>query len=171
VLPGAKFANDPTVINDALFVSDTVGHQIYRIEPADFLEVKTEPTVIVSTAELSFSPNGMCPTPDGSMLIVGYDMAGQDQGIYLIDPKGKIKTLAENLGLLDGVCRLADGTLLVTDWKSKSLFRWSPEMGMKPLAKGFAGPADFCVVPEDKGFMVVVPDLVKSELRMMRFKK
>ena len=44
-------------------------------------------------------------------------------------------------------------------------------MGMKPLAKGFAGPADFCVVPEDKGFMVVVPDLVKSELRMMRFKK
>ncbi len=171
VLPGAKFANDPTVIDGALFVSDTEGHQIYRIEPADFLEFKTEPTVVISSAELGFSPNGLCPFPDGSMVVVGYDMAGQDQGIFLINAKGKVKTLAENLGLLDGVCRLDDGTLLITDWRSKSLLRWSQEEGAKSLVKGFMGPADFCVVPEDKGLMVVVPDLVKSELRMIRFKK
>jgi len=171
VLPEAKFANDPTVINNILFVSDTSGRQIYRIEPADFLEVKGEPSVSVSPANLSFSPNGLCPAPDGSMLIVGYDMAGQNQGIYLMDPMGGIKTLIEKLGLLDGVCRLDDGTLLVTDWKSKSLFRWSQNVGVKTLVKGFAGPADFCVIPEDKGFTVVVPDLVKSELRMTLFQK
>lgn len=41
-------------------------------------------------------------------------------------------------------------------------------MGPEPLAKGFKGPADFCVVPEANGFLVVVPDLVQSELRIVR---
>lgn len=39
---------------------------------------------------------------------------------------------------------------------------------MEPLAKGFRGQADFCVVRDGQGLMVVVPDLVKSELRMVR---
>jgi hypothetical protein len=44
---------------------------------------------------------------------------------------------------------------------------WSAQ-GTQPLARGFKGPADFCVVPEPGGLLVVVPDLVKSELRMIR---
>lgn len=39
---------------------------------------------------------------------------------------------------------------------------------MEPLAKGFKGPADFCVITDAHGLLVVVPDLVKSELRMIR---
>jgi hypothetical protein len=34
--------------------------------------------------------------------------------------------------------------------------------------RGFKGPADFCVVPEPGGLLVVVPDLVQSELRFVR---
>jgi len=170
-LPGARFANDPTVINNCLFVSDTAGNQIYRITPADFLEFENEPTVDIPFSGLDFSPNGLCPGIEGSLIAVGYDMAGRDQGIYTAGPNGKIETRAEKLGRLDGVLRLDDGTLLITDWKSKSLLRWRPDMGIKILAKGFGGPADFCIVPEDHEFTVVVPDLVKSELRMIRFQK
>ena len=171
VLPGAKFANDPTVRDNALFVSDTSGGQIYRVVPADFLEIEGGPTITVSSAGLTFGPNGLYPTLDGSMLVVGYHMGGQDRGIYSVDSGGKIKPLSQALGLLDGVAQLDDGTVLVTDWKSKSLFRWNPGIGKRTLAAGFAGPADFCVVPEDKGLLVVVPDLVKSELRMIRLPK
>ncbi len=39
---------------------------------------------------------------------------------------------------------------------------------MKTLASGFKGQADFCVVREAKEYLVVVPDLVKGELRMIR---
>ena len=60
-----------------------------------------------------------------------------------------------------------DGTLLVTDWNSGSLFRWSPK-GIETLAKRFKGPADFCVIPEANGLLVVVPDLVLGELRLVR---
>ncbi len=58
--------------------------------------------------------------------------------------------------------------MLVTDWKAGFLLWWDRTAGVKRLATGFKGPADFCVVSEAHGLMVVVPDLVKSELRMIR---
>jgi hypothetical protein len=63
--------------------------------------------------------------------------------------------------------QMDDGTLLITDWNSGSLLRWSAK-GTETLAKGFKGPADFCVVPEANGLLVVVPDLVQGELRLAR---
>jgi hypothetical protein len=172
VLPGAKFANDPAVKDNVLFVSDSECRQIYRVAPADFLENKGEPSVTVWSADLSFGPNGLYPARDGSLLVVGYDMAGRrDQGIYSVDSSGKAKALSPDLGRLDGVAQQDDGTLLVTDWKSKSLFKWTPDIGKKTLVTGFEGPADFCVIPEDHGILVVVPDLVKSELRLIRFSR
>ncbi len=39
---------------------------------------------------------------------------------------------------------------------------------MRALASGFKGPADFCVIPDEKGLTVVVPDLVQSQLRFIR---
>jgi hypothetical protein len=62
---------------------------------------------------------------------------------------------------------MSDGTILATDWNSGSLFSWTPK-GMETLASGFKGPADFCVVVQGKEYLVVVPDLVKGELRMVR---
>ena len=45
--------------------------------------------------------------------------------------------------------------------------RWSLGGGMIQLAKDFKGPADFCVM----GDTVYVPDLVKSEMRIVRLGK
>ena len=47
------------------------------------------------------------------------------------------------------------------------LFMPTEEKGTETLAKGFKGPADFCVVPEANGFLGVVPDLVQGELRLV----
>jgi hypothetical protein len=58
--------------------------------------------------------------------------------------------------------------MLITDWAASGLLWWDKTAGVKKLATGFKGPADFCVVPQAQGLMVVVPDLVKSELRMIR---
>jgi len=72
------------------------------------------------------------------------------------------------VGRVDGIYQMADGTLLVTDWNTGSLARWSEKSGLEPLAKGFKGPADFTVIPDAKGLTVVVPDLAKSELRIIK---
>jgi hypothetical protein len=44
----------------------------------------------------------------------------------------------------------------------------SRKSGVTTIASGFRGPADFCAFPHDGGLMVVVPDLVKSELRFIQ---
>jgi sugar lactone lactonase YvrE len=169
-LPGIKFANDVTVRANVLHVSDNRADQLFRVEPADFLE-KGDPKVTVVFSGKSVNPNGLHPARDGSLLMVGFMSAEQARGIYALGPGGEIKVLAKDLGRLDGVFEMDDGTLLVTDWNSGSLSRWSAKTGMEPLAKGFKGPADFCVVPQADGLLVVVPDLVKSELRMVRLSR
>jgi hypothetical protein len=45
--------------------------------------------------------------------------------------------------------------------------RWGTA-GTQTLAKDFKGPADFCVVPQPNGLLVVVPDLVQGELRFVQ---
>lgn len=166
-LPGIKFANDLTVKGNHLYVSDNRGDAVYRVEPADFLTGR-DPRVTVVFSGKSVNPNGLAPAADGSILMAGFMSAEQPRGVYTLSAGGDIKTVAGNLGRLDGVYQMDDGSLLVTEWNSASLARWTATAGMEPLAKGFKGPADFCVVPERGGFLVVVPDLVQSQLRLVR---
>ncbi len=166
-LPGIQFANDLAVMGNALYVSDNRADQLYRVEPADFLEMSGEPKVTRVFQGKSINPNGIYPAKDGSLLMVGFMSAEQPRGIYSMSADGQIKTLAAAVGRLDGLYEMDDGTLLITEWNSGALLRWSVK-GTETLAKGFKGPADFCVVPEANGFLVVVPDLVQGELRLVR---
>jgi hypothetical protein len=166
-LHGMGFANDPAVRGNELFISDNRNDLLYRVEPADFLNLKGDPQVTVVFAGKGVNPNGLFPARDGSLLMVG--LAGdKNRGIYSVNKSGEVKALSAEIGKLDGVYQLKDGTLLVTDWGTGLLAHWSAKSGMTPLAKGFKGPADFCVVPDAKGYRVFVPDLAKSELRMIR---
>ena len=169
-LPGIQFANDLAVMGNALYVSDNRADQPYRVEPADFLEMSGEPKVTRVFQGKSINPNGVYPAKDGSLLMVGFMSAEQQRGIYSMSTDGKIKTLAAAVGRLDGLYEMDDGTLLITEWNSGALLRWSVK-GTETLAKGFKGPADFCVIPEANGFLVVVPDLVQGELRLVRLAK
>ena len=169
-LPGIQFANDLAVMGNVLYVSDNRADQLYRVEPADFLEMSGEPKVTRVFQGKSINPNGIYPAKDGSLLMVGFMSAEQQRGIYSMSTGGEIKTLAAAVGRLDGLYEMDDGTLLITEWNSGALLRWSVK-GTETLAKSFKGPADFCVVPEANGFLVVVPDLVQSELRLVRLAK
>ena len=166
-LPDAQFANDPVVKGKALYVSDNRGDAVFKIEPADFLNARSEPKVTRLASGQSLNPNGLYPARDGSILMVGF-AADQMRGIYALGADGKVKTLAKDIGRLDGLYQTRRGTLLVTDWSSGSLLAWTARRGKQTLASGFKGPADFCVVPDEKGLTVVIPDLVKSELRLIR---
>jgi hypothetical protein len=56
------------------------------VEPADFLDIKGNPTVTVFAAGLSFATNGLYPTRYGLLLMVWFERTGQDHGIYSVDP-------------------------------------------------------------------------------------
>ena len=170
-LPGIKFANDPTVIGNILYVSDNRGDQLYSVEPADFLNIAGEPTVTLVWSGKEINPNGIAPAADGSLLLVGFGAKDTPRGIHVMAPGGEPEALSEGIGRLDGIYQMADGNLLITDWNSGSLGLWSAASGVTILAPGFKGPADFAVIPNADGLLVVVPDLVKSELRLIQLRQ
>jgi len=163
-IPGIKFANDPAVQKGVLFVSDNRSDQLFRIEPADFLDAGVQPKITVAFTGKSVFPNGLWPAKDGSLLIGGFQSADQKRGIYAYKD-GDVKPVTDMIGRVDGLFELADGTLLATDWNSGSIFHWSKAGGMAPLAPGFKGPADFCVM----GDTAYVPDLPGSAVRIIQF--
>jgi len=170
-LPGVVFANDPTVIDNNLFISDSSGKKIYLVQPADFLSHKIEPKISLFASDLFFEPNGLCPGQDGSLFAVGFDMNGSDQGLYSFNREGKPDIHIKDLGMLDGLVQLKSGCFLITDWKSKTLLKYSQVSGIENIAGGFEGPADFCIVDKGDKLLIAVPDLVKSEIRLIRIAK
>lgn len=167
-LRGITFANDPAIVGGSIYVSDNRADLLYRVEPADFLNLKGEPQVSIPAAGAKMYPNGLYPGRGSSLLIGGFQSPKDPRGLYQMERDGTLKTLADKLGRIDGVYQMKDGSLLVTDWDSGTLAHWTAKGGMQPLAKGFKGPADFCVLPDGKGLTVVVPDLVQSQLRFIR---
>ena len=171
-LPGITFANDVTVMGNALYVSDNRSDQLVRVEPADFLKAKTAPKITVVFKGKGVFPNGLYPGKNGALLMVGFESKEKLHGIFQLALGHDEPTLlSDNIGMLDGLYRMSDGDILATDWVSGSLFQWNKKMGKKDLATGFKGPADFCAFPNNKGLLVVVPDLVKGELRFVQFGK
>jgi hypothetical protein len=171
-LPGIVFANDPTVIGNTLYVSDNRSDQLQSIEPADFLKSKAAPKITVVFKGKGIFPNGLYPAKNGTLLLAGFESKDKPHGIYRLALGHDEPTLlTDNIGMLDGLYRMSNGDILATDWVSGSLFQWNKKMGMKKLASDFKGPADFCAFPNAKGLMVVVPDLVKGELRFVQLGK
>lgn len=171
-LPGIVFANDPTVIGNTLYVSDNRSDQLQSIEPADFLNSKAAPKITVVFKGKGVFPNGIYPAKNGTLLLAGFEAKDKPHGIYrLALGHDEPDLVSDNIGMLDGLYRMGNGDILATDWVSGSLFQWNKKMGMKKLASDFKGPADFCIVPNAKGLLAVVPDLVKGELRFVQLGK
>lgn len=167
-LPGAQFANDVAVKGETLYVSDNRLDTVFRVQPADFLDTQQTPQITQVAHRASTNPNGIYPGRDGALLLAGMGDAEHPRGLYALGADGKVATLAGDMGKLDGLYQARDGSLLVTDWASGTLFSWTRAAGRQTLASNFKGPADFCAMAGDDGLNLVVPDLIKGELRLIK---
>jgi hypothetical protein len=170
-LPGVVFANDPAVMDGALYISDNRADKLVKVEPADFLNMKGEPKLTEMFMGKGVNPNGVYPGPDGMLLMVGFVAPDKPRGIYLLGVSGQVKEISAPIGRLDGIYPLPDGSMLITDWNTGSLQRWTENGEMRKLADGLKGPADFCVLPSAGGLTVYLPDLVQSQLRIVQLRK
>jgi len=164
------FANDPAVMDGALYVSDNRNDALIKIEPADFLNAKKEPAITTLFSGAGVSPNGVYPARDGMLLMGGFIAPDKPRGIFALGVSGQIKQLSPPIGRIDGLYEMRDGSYLATDWNSGSLFQWLQNGEIRKLADGFKGPADFCVIPQAGGLTVVVPDLVQGQLRFVQLR-
>jgi len=101
-LAEAKFANDPAVVGNALYVSDNQTDKVFRIAPADFLESKAEPQVATVLSGKDVAPNGLYPARGGGLLIAGFS-PGKANPIYALGAKGQLKAVSDPIGSIDGL--------------------------------------------------------------------
>lgn len=167
-LPGISYANDVALMGNAVYVSDNRFDKIARVAPADFLTSKTAPKVTIVYSGQSIFPNGLYPGKNGSLILEGWQTKDKPHGIYVMTPGKEPKQISKNIGMLDGLYRMKNGDLIVTDWVSGTVFQWNRKMGVHTLASNFKGPADLTAIPNKKGLLVIVPDLVKGELRFLQ---
>lgn len=161
------FANDPAVVGNALYVSDNRNDELVKVEPADFLDGKKAPRVTRVFKGAGVNPNGLWPGK-GRLLMAGFFAPEWPRAFWALGKDGKPAPISLPIGRLDGLYQMQDGGLLATDWNNGSLFHWTMESGVTVLAKGFKGPADFCVLPGAKGALTVaIPDLVQSQVRLI----
>jgi hypothetical protein len=171
LLPGIQFANDPTIVGNTLYITDNRSDALFSVTPADYLELKDDPKVALVWKDKGINPNGIYPGQDGTLFMVGSKSDKEKRGIYSMKAGQEPKAVSLEIGRLDGLYEMKDGTLLLTDWDSGSVMTWSQKTGAATtIASGFKGPADLCVFSNAGGLMVVVPDLVKSELRMIQLR-
>jgi hypothetical protein len=169
-LPGVAFANDPAVMGNALYVSDNRNDKLVKVEPADFLNAKS-PAVTEIFAGANINPNGVYPSKTGMLLMGGFLAPDKPKALWVRGVGGQLKAISDPLGRIDGLYEMADGSILYTDWNTSSLSHWSETGGIKILASGFKGPADFTVIPGKDELTVVVPDLPQSQLRFIHLRK
>jgi hypothetical protein len=167
-LPGFTFANDLAVAGNTLYVGDSRADKIVSVTPADFLNAKSPPKITEIYSGKGIFPNGIYPAKAGSLIIVGFKSKDEPRGIYTMKSGQEPKPISQPIGVLDGLYQMSSGDLLVTDWATGSLFQWNEKMGIKILAKDFKGPADFCIIPNNKGLTAYVPDLVQGNIRIIQ---
>jgi len=167
-IPGATFLNDITVAPDGrIFVTDSgwkAGAKGFEGTGTDAVYVihKGKVTAIAKSPELA-QPNGALVTEKG--LLVG---AGDKGEIYRLDDKGARQDItAVPDGGLDGIAAAGD-KLLVSSWKSSTVYRGTLGGTFEPVLWGLSSPADIGF--DSKRSRILVPRFLDSLVQVYDLK-
>jgi hypothetical protein len=143
-VPEAAFLNDVTADSKGVvYVTDTgirideKGATSTGTDAVYRLTSDGKATPVIKTTDLQ-RPNGIVAAPDG-LIVVPFGSAE----IFHIDAKGARHVMGKlPAGQLDGVVRLDDGTLLISSWEGKAVYRQSKGATASTLVQDVASPAD-----------------------------
>jgi sugar lactone lactonase YvrE len=139
---GATFLNDLAAGGGVLYVSDS------GLKP-DFTSSGTDAVyrfdgnraVAVARGATLHGPNGLAVGPDG-VIIVPFG----GKGVMRAPATGPAATATQVLempvGQLDGVVRLADGSLLVSSWETNTVYHVDPQNQVHAILPNMQSPAD-----------------------------
>ncbi|KJZ17951.1 hypothetical protein TW80_16445 [Loktanella sp. S4079] len=156
--PGAIFLNDITSQNGVAFVSDFMGHKIWRYENGALTLWVDEPALN--------HPNGLLL--DGVSLLVGSWGEGVQQDFSTEKPGSllsidistqEISLIAKDIGNLDGIARI-EGQLLVNDWITGTLYEVLTDGNVRPVSQYAPGLADI----SSHGSMLLLPSMLEGTI-------
>lgn len=157
----AVFLNDVTVDGDVAYISDFMGHAIWR-----YADGRLAP--MIEDAGLSH-PNGVL-WDDGRLIVGSWgegmraDFTTETPGdlIALDVESGETQVLVAGLGNLDGIVRVGEA-LIVSDWVSGALHRVSEDGGVEMIGARPAGLADIGAA----GDVVYLPHMLEGRVEAL----
>ncbi len=168
VVPGSTFLNDVTVDGaGTVYVSDSG----LRAGPEGFEPAGTDavyrfaadgaPQHVVSGDTLG-RPNGLAPADDGLVLVT----FGSGAMMHVNTGTGSAAAHAKPpAGQLDGVVRLADGSLLISSWESQAIYRVGEAGVFSVVVEGVESPAD--IGYDAVRNRVLIPLFSRDEVRIV----
>jgi sugar lactone lactonase YvrE len=143
-IPGATFLNDMATGPDGtLYVSDSglrAGKDGFEPSGSDSIYKilkGNRPVKLIADKELG-APNGLAVDETGVWVVT----FGSGE-LYKVDATGK-KEAGQKLpaGVLDGLVKLSDGTLLATSWAASAIYRGTPGGTFETIVHDVKSPAD-----------------------------
>lgn len=147
-LLGAKFLKDIALGPAShLFVSDTAGNVIFKIDPAKNYQV----TILVKGPGLG-NPNGLVyETPQNRLLVA----TGASGKIISVDMQGNILTIFQGAFKgLDGIDLDRQGNMIVSSFTAGEIYRIKKYSTVEVLRKHMATPADISFDPRNNQVLV-----------------
>ena len=140
----ATFLNDIALAADnTLYVTDTgLTYSMGKLAPNRTdaiyaIDDKEEVTQFVKGESLE-NPNGIIATPEGL-----YVASFTGSKLIFVSYKGRISTSASLPGAtLDGIAELPNGELLVTSWKTSTVYKGTPDGKFVAFKANLKGPSD-----------------------------
>ena len=167
-IPGATFLNDITTSADGtVYVSDS-GIKFGKdgVEPTgsdSVYELKAgHAKKLIADKDLGH-PNGLIADDKGGVWVVTFG-SGE---LYYVGKDGK-KDATQKLpsGSLDGIVKLADGTVLVSSWESSSVLRGTPGGTFTSILPNLKSPAD--IGYDTKRDIVLIPQMQLNTLELQK---
>ena len=162
-VPGATFLNDLATDGTNVYVSDSgMKAGASGFDPTGTDAVWTvsgsAPKKYASGKDLN-RPNGLAVV-NGQVWVVSF---GANE-LFQIDnaKKGPVTQLPK--GSLDGLVALADGSVLVSSWEGKAVYRGNPGATFQPVIENVDSPADFGL--DTKRNRLLVPHFMENRVSL-----
>lgn len=161
-IKGAKFLNDIATTSDFVFVSDTLGNQIYKYDGKKILPLSTKTNFE--------SPNGLL-IEDGKLYVsswgevTDFSQTPKEAGrIYSVSLDGTNKTqISKSFGNLDGLRRVED-KFFTTDWMTGQLYSVDNKGVVSLIHEGKQGYADLEARLDNGKTTLVIPLMVENKI-------
>jgi hypothetical protein len=167
-LPGATLINDITSDGTSIYVSDTglrvgPGQTFHETGTDAIWKITNDRPEKIASGRALHHPNGL-DLVDGRIIYVTF---GPNEIHSITEGKPKqIATLPR--GLLDGVVRLADDTVLVSSWLGEGIYRGSPGGTFEPVLTGIDAPADIGYDTKRHRLLVPIPGTNQVTIHALR---
>ncbi len=159
-IPGAVFLNDAVFLgNGRVAVSDTQGRAVYVIDGS-------EVTLLLKDIVLG-NPNGLALQGD-SLVMAQYYGNAESGGLWRLHSENgnPLKPVIRNLGMLDGLVVLSDGSFLVSDFSTGALFHVRRGQALE-IWNGGNGTADIGWDPASR--RLGVPNMTRGTFTLLQF--